>query len=184
MAGGVRAWLAKRPLEFPALRLIWLVPLAFLPQWFTFFWSTTRLLLSDQAAAVVLVTSQLLLFLFAWANRRHRAFWWLICGLLLNLLVIVLNGGLMPISPTTVNRLVPEQPVTTAELGTRLRGSKDILLPEDEIRLPWLADRFLTPSWSPQRAAFSAGDVLIAIGAFVFLWSAGGVQPAKSLPEV
>jgi hypothetical protein len=145
-----------------------------------FFWPPTRSLVNDATAAVVLVSSLLLLLIFVWANRQHHAFWWLGLGLFLNLLVIVLNGGLMPISPETLSQLRPHaQPSEDWQFGQWLRGSKDIVLPEEETRLAWLSDRFLLPDWAPNRLGFSLGDVLISMGAFWLLWQAGG-SPATA----
>lgn len=176
IAGWLRAWYHGSRLALPELHLLWLVPLAFAPQWLAFFWPPTRGWVTMQVAAVILVGSQVLLLLFAWANRRHRAFWWLGLGLLLNLLVIVLNGGLMPVSPETLSHLIANSNPEDWPVGQRFGTSKDIILPEQETRLAWLSDRFLSPAWLPPPSAFSLGDVLIAIGAFWFLWQAGAVQ--------
>jgi hypothetical protein len=170
----LRARLTGNAFRLSEARATWLVVVAFIPQWLTFYWGPTRRLASETTAAIVLVTSQTLLLFFAWRNRNQGAFRWLGLGLLLNWLVICLNGGLMPISPETVSRLAPEVDASKIELGVRLGGSKDIVLPEAEMYLPWLADRMLTPAWWPQRAAFSVGDIFVAIGAFWWFWQAGG----------
>jgi hypothetical protein len=173
VVGLLRAWLHKRPYRIPEMRLGWLAPLAFVPQWLVF-WSPMREAIDNRVVAVILVSSQVLLLIFAWANRQYRAFWWLGFGLLLNLLVIMANGGLMPISPETVEQLGISPPSEGWTIGQRLGYSKDALLLEEATRFAWLSDRFLTPSWWPSRVAFSVGDVLIAIGAFWFFYSAGG----------
>jgi hypothetical protein len=174
LAGQARAWSGGRHLSAPSLRLVWLVPVAFLPQWLAFFLPATRRLITDNLAAVVLVGSQFLLLIFAWRNRHQPGFWALGLGLALNLLVITLNGGLMPISPQTVARLGPDVPSETWQVGGRFGTSKDVILPSTDTRLGWLSDRFLLPTWFPYRVAFSLGDVFIAGGAFWFLWMLGG----------
>ncbi len=90
----------------------------------------------------------------------------MLVGLMLNLIVIVANGGWMPISPETASHLVGNTVAQTFALGSRL-GQKDILLASQNMRLAFLADRFLLPSWFPYKAAFSLGDVFIAVG---ILW--------------
>jgi hypothetical protein len=184
LAGEARAWCQGHPLSPPALRRLWLVPIAFLPQWFAFNLAAGQDLIPDRLAALILVVSQLLLLVFAWCNRDRPGFWALIVGLGLNLLVISLNGGFMPITPETLKQLYPSLPPGW-EVGGRLGGSKSILLPAAATHLLWLSDRFLLPSWSPHRVAFSLGDACIAAGAFWVLWaSAGsGERLAGAIPD-
>lgn len=173
-AGQVRAWLGGRSLHIPDLQIAWLVPVAYLPQLVAFQLPATRRILSDPIVAGALINSLLLLLIFAWANRKQPGGWLLGIGLILNLAVIALNGGLMPISPENVARIAPNAPANSWEVGQRMWTSKDIVLPTTEMRLPWLSDRFLLPDWIPYHVAFSFGDILIALGAFWLLWSLGG----------
>ena len=173
-AGLLRAWYNKQQYTLPDLQAVWLVAVAFVPQYFVFYWRSTNELLSMELAAVVLISSLILLLVFVWLNRRIAPFWVLGVGLALNLLVICFNGGLMPVSPETVQRVLTKIPIETFEVGQRLAGTKDVLLPEAATRLPWLSDRFVMPRWIPFWGGFSLGDLLIAIGAFWLLWRAGG----------
>jgi hypothetical protein len=131
-------------------------------------------------ARVALVGSQALLIVFAAANWRKPGFWALGLGLILNFLVIVLNGGLMPISPHLLERYLGPSSTGLWQVGERMGYSKDIILPISETRLWWLSDRFTLPEWSPYKVAFSVGDIIIGLGAFLLFWSLGG--PEKS-PE-
>ena len=171
-AGFLRAWWHKRHYGLPDLKLFWLVPLAFLPQWFAFYFPLTRGVVDKEWAGVALFDSQVLLLLFVWLNRRHIGLWLLGIGLALNLLVIVANGGLMPIAPETVRQLAPPATVEKLRIGARVGHSKDVLLPAERTRLVWLADRFVTPARLPLQSAFSLGDIVIVIGIIWLLWSA------------
>lgn len=177
-AGAARAWRRGRRLASPDLRQGWLVPLALMPQGIAFFVPATRHGIPRGVAAIALVSSQVLLLLFAWRNRQHPGFRMMGIGLTLNLLVIALNGGLMPISPQTATLLAPDRPESAWQVGERLGGTKDIVLPTPATRLPWLADRFILPAPGPWRAAFSLGDVLIGAGAFHLLWTLGRKSPS------
>jgi hypothetical protein len=178
--GLLRARLMNRSFQLPEIRWMWLVSVAIIPQILAFYLPATGQFFPKEAASVALVSSQLGLCLFVWMNRRTPAFWILGLGLLLNLTVILANGGLMPVSPETIMRLMPDLPAESWQIGERFGRSKDIVLLPSQTLFPWLSDRFVTPSWYPQSAAYSLGDVVIAFGAFYLLWQAGGGQPIPS----
>jgi len=91
----------------------------------------------------------------------------LLVGAALNFIVMAANGGFMPISFETADRLTQIN-LLDYPAGT-LFGAKDILLPPEQTRFEWLADRYLPPPWLPYQFAFSLGDVFIAAGAFWLL---------------
>lgn len=153
----------------PALRHAWLVIVFFLPQFLAFYLPATRDIFPNQLVAASLVISQLGLLAFCLRNWRATGMPLLALGLLLNLVVILANGGFMPISIETVAQLVPADVVARLPVGERLGVTKDILLAPEAIVFPWLADRFVPPVWFPYRFAFSAGDVFIGLGAFIIL---------------
>lgn len=128
----------------------------------------------DEWAPILLVGSQIILLVFVWINRKKPGFWMLGAGLALNFLVIVLNGGLMPISPENVRKVYPDVPADWWQVGERLGNGKDIVLTPSTTRLWFLSDRFLLPEGLGFQVAFSLGDVLIALGAFWLLWTLGG----------
>ena len=173
LAAGLLAGLAwagwrRQPYLAPELQYLWLVFIAFLLQIFV-----TRLSgISTGLVAVCLLVSQILLFGFAWANRRISGVPVLICGVLLNLIVMTANGGFMPVSLSTASCLLPEQRLHDVQPGSRI-GQKDILLRPQDTRFEWLADRYLTPARFPFHSAFSLGDVFIAIGTFWILAKPG-----------
>ena len=165
LASLFRASLNGQKLKTVRLEHEWLVLVGIIPQLITFQIPATSSSLPDKFAPFILVSSQILLLVFAWLNRKQPGFWLLAAGLLLNFTVILLNGGLMPISPATVEKLLPGNNLNF-QVGERLGTTKDILLPEAQTYLYWLSDRFTFPAWMSYRVAFSLGDILIAMGAF------------------
>lgn len=172
----LRAVFRRRWLNVPILRLGWLVFASLIPHLLAFNLPSTRASISDMAAAMILITTQGMLLVFAWANRRQPGFWMLGLGLVLNLLVIIANGGWMPISPETIQSIAPHAAPGSWQIGQRLGSSKDIVLLASQTRLYWLSDCLLLPAWIPYRAALSIGDVLIAVGAFQALWTAASAN--------
>jgi hypothetical protein len=160
--------LRGHPYRPPTLNHIWLVFVGFLPQFLAVYLGSSRASFPDWMAASVIVTSQLVLLIFAWLNRHLAGMLILMIGLVLNMVVMVANGGFMPINPNTAERLVGAEKISSFELGSRI-GYKDILLSAKETRLEWLADRFLPPVGFPYQVAFSLGDIFIALGAFWML---------------
>ncbi|MEZ4720110.1 MAG: DUF5317 family protein, partial [Caldilineaceae bacterium] len=100
LAGVLRAW--RNGCSFHpsySVRGLPVLVIAFLPQLLAFYVPVTRTLTTLRSASVALITSQALLLIVVWLNRRFWAFWLMGAGLLLNLTVILANGGMMPISP-------------------------------------------------------------------------------------
>ncbi len=156
------------PYQPPVLKHLWLVFIAFLPQFAILYLPEVRAQIPDAGAAAILIASQLLLLGFAWLNRKMPGMTILLIGVALNLIVMAANGGFMPISPQTASRLVPPEILQEIPVGSRF-GTKDILLLPEQTRFEWLADRFLPPAGSPYQVAFSLGDVFIAVGVFFLL---------------
>jgi hypothetical protein len=180
IAGLARTRIQRLPYQAPELKWLWLVILAFFTQWLAFRLPVSWMNLNSKWAAAALVGSQIALLVFAWANRRQPAFGLLGIGLLLNLVVIVANGGLMPITPETVAHLTKAEPGLIWQVGERLGTGKDIVLNAEATRLWFLSDRFLLlPDGVDFQVAFSLGDVLIAGGAF---WLLLAPQDRKQVP--
>jgi hypothetical protein len=169
LGGLLRSRITGKPYRAPELKKIWLVLAAVLPQLLIFQIPFTAKWFSSSWAAVVLVASQLVLLVFIWFNRDKAGIKILGLGLALNLLVITLNGGLMPIAPETVLALYPEIPLSAWQIGSRPGMSKNILLPAGDTRLAWLSDSILLPEWFPWTRALSPGDLFIVLGVFWLL---------------
>lgn len=160
----------------PRLQQEWLVVIAFVPQLPAFYLPFTDHLIADSVAALMLTLSQGLLLLFGWRNRHHRAFYLLTLGLLANFLVIISNGGLMPMSPETLGRLVSPERAAAWQIGERIAQTKDRLIREEETYFALLSDRFVLPQWTGYAIAYSIGDCIVALGAFWLLWDGGKSQ--------
>ena len=86
-------------------------------------------------------------------------------GVLANGLVILLNGGRMPVSATAaaaVGRQADFEQMAA-------EGSYLHQVLADDARLPFLADVLPTPSWLPGNYVYSVGDLLIMAGLFVLV---------------
>ena len=173
-AGFLRAFLGKRSLQPFEVKYLGLVFAAFIPQALVFVTPISRGWLPESWVPWVLVLTQLILLCFAVINLRKPGFWLLTIGLALNLLVISLNGGLMPISPVTAQHFMPNAPVGAWRVGERLDNSKDIVLMPAQTTLAFLSDRFVVAYGAGHHVSFSLGDSLIWLGVVWALWSMGG----------
>ncbi len=154
----------------PFFEATWLVLLGFLPQLLVIYLPATRGYFSDGLASTSLVFSLLLLLAFAIVNRHLSGMYLLMLGLGCNLLVIMVNGGFMPLPVETASELWSQPALATLNVGERISsGSKDVLLQGEQIILPWLADRFSPPASISYRFAFSLGDIFNAFGAYYML---------------
>lgn len=177
--GMVVMWARRQSYRPPDLQYLWLVFLAYLPQFAIIYIPGIRQQVSDLWAAIHLTASQLLLLGFAWLNRKLPGMLILLIGAALNFAVMTANGGFMPISPQTASRIFTREELNEISLGERI-GIKDILLEPQDTRFEILADRFLPPAWSSYQAAFSLGDVFLAVGVF---WLLAQPQQNKTEPK-
>ncbi len=107
------------------------------------------------------VTVVLLAVLFA--NRDQPGFWLIGLGIFLNLIVISVNGGSMPVSMAGAARLgLPADPVAFHQQY----GTANILMNEGA-RLGFLGDVIVWPAPLPAKV-MSIGDLILAVGAFIF----------------
>lgn len=120
---------------------------------------------SDLPRRSLIIISYLILLSFVAFNLRRPGIAILAVGLVLNFLPIIANGGLMPVTPATLEAAGYHLDVAPGEWVPR---SKDVLLEREKTRLWFLTDRFV---WRdlPTARAFSPGDVLIAAGLLLTL---------------
>jgi uncharacterized protein DUF5317 len=118
---------------------------------------------SDAVARGLWLASYGLLFAASLMNRAIRGIPLIASGMAFNVLAILANGGHMPALPRALAGAHRDFDVHA--------NSVSLVHPH----LPWLVDRWAVPSWLPFGNVFSLGDVLIAVGAFVFVVAA--MQP-------
>ena len=82
----------------------------------------------------------------------------------LNLAAILTNGGRMPATPEAME---------AAGLNFAVKHNS---VAAAEPNLSWLVDRFAAPDWVPLTNVYSVGDVIIALGAVVLVFSATGAR--------
>jgi hypothetical protein len=171
VAGLIRARMKSSAYLPSGLKYLWIILVSFIPQWLVFFLPATRQVISDQWVPFFLIGSLLVLIAFVWLNRRQPGIWLMGLGLVLNLVVICLNNGWMPISPETLDQLLVSS--STWQLWQRHGFSKDMVIPINETRAWILSDVFRINFLHIYKVAFSFGDILVASGIYAYLWSAG-----------
>ena len=129
--------------------------------------------------SILFLLSYPFLLIFAWRNRRLAGAWMLGLGVFLNFVVILVNGGFMPISPDTLVRLNLNTSPDQWQTNTHRHHSKGIILLKSETLLWELSDIFVLPPPFPLPTAYSLGDVFIAGGAFLLLQKAMGNDAAR-----
>jgi len=151
------------------LRWGWLAPLAFLMQAYLIFFPAERAgdLLSPRS--LLLVASHVLLFVVIWQNRQLSGIKIIGMGLLLNFLVMIVNGGFMPITPETLARIGYDGNAAQLETGYIVGRTKNVVAEPGEASLWFLSDVMVIPRPFPIPTALSLGDLLIVLGVFLFL---------------
>jgi hypothetical protein len=115
------------------------------------------------------VASLVLLLVFVWRNRRLAGVLILGVGVICNLVVIVANGGFMPVAPETLVEINPGSTIEQWPEGVHYSNSKDVIRMRENTRLWVLSDVLVSPPPLPGAVAFSVGDLLIAAGIVVLL---------------
>jgi hypothetical protein len=147
----------------------WLAPLAFLMQAYLIFFPAERAGDPLSARSLLLVASHILLFVVIWQNRHLGGIKLIGIGLLLNFLVMVVNGGFMPITPETLVQIGYDGNASQLETGYIVGRTKNVVMAQGEARLWFLSDLLVIPKPFPIPTALSAGDLLIVLGVFFFL---------------
>ena len=162
------------------LRSAWVAALALALQW-PLLRAHAGPVQSIRAQQVLFLLSYVLLLLFVWRNRRVMGIQVVGLGVICNLLVIIANGGWMPITPETLTQINPRTALEQWQPGLHYGYSKDIILLREETRLWALSDILVLPYPFPRPTAFSLGDLLIALGIMALFHNPGTRQASGTL---
>jgi hypothetical protein len=150
-------------LAYMKLRGGWLFPLLLVAQFVIF-------ALQDKVAIIAKLSNTLFLLvyviglLFLWLNRNQPGFIIIFVGVLLNFIVMAVNGGRMPVSVEAAQFLGREY-IDALQAG--VYGKHQAIT--RETLLPFLGDIIpLSPPY-PRQQVISIGDVIINVGAFFFI---------------
>lgn len=173
----IGTWRGGRMANLAEVRWRW--PLLFV---FAMLWQRIPFLMvrewpALQPAVVWLyLSSYALLAVAVGLNWDDPAFRWIGLGLLLNFLVIALNGGRMPVWSTAVDIARLKVDLTTAGAAT----SPHTLMTE-ATRLKFLGDVLPLPPPYPRPRVLSIGDVFLAVGiAFLLIRGMGTRRERRS----
>ncbi len=128
-------------------------PFTFLP------WHT-----SDGVARALWLVSYGLLVCGAFVNRKVTGVPVIAAGMVVNIAAVVANGGHMPALPSALR---------AAGLGLHAHFNSEVSATP---HLPWLVDRWAVPRFVHAGNVFSVGDVVIALGAIVLVFTAMGAR--------
>jgi len=110
--------------------------------------------------------SYALIAVFFVLNWRVVTLWVMAVGMLMNALVIVVNGGYMPSSPealTCAGRVVFAEALQNPESDPPFTYANTVLMSADT-KLNFFGDWICIPNWVPFANAISLGDVVLMLG--------------------
>lgn len=112
-----------------------------------------------------------------WFNLHIAGVPLIALGISMNLVVLVANGGYMPVSLRALERINAVDMAGHLAAGERIMHSVAMT---DSSRLPWLADWVIVPAVLSIMAVASPGDVLIGTG-FTYLLVCGMIGRPNGL---
>lgn len=115
---------------------------------------------------LILNLSQLALVFLFLLNRHVPGAKLFAFGIALNVLVMMVNGGWMPVTPEMAHFVHPDRPVVEA---ARPSISKNVILPRSETNL-WILSDIIPVTLIWRRNAVSIGDIVLVAGAAQFIF--------------
>lgn len=145
------------------LEKIWIVILAFVIQIAGQIFAAKGFTLFDGQGIVLQVVVYCMLLTWFWMNRHYLGILVIGAGCLMNALVIMANGGRMPVDEALVKALISDN-----ELIRQLADDGKHIIAGKGIKLRFLADIIHPPyffSWGMQ--VVSIGDLVVAAGLLI-----------------
>ncbi|OPA74057.1 hypothetical protein BVG16_25230 [Paenibacillus selenitireducens] len=139
-------------------------PLLLLLQFFMFYFQD-QVQFFNQISGYFFMVVYIVGLYVLWLNRNEPGFWYIFIGVGLNFLVMVLNGGRMPVSLEAAKVL---DPIYTQMLKDGVTVTKHIML-DDSTHLSFLGDIIPISSPYPRTQVISIGDIVMNIGIFIYL---------------
>lgn len=143
----------------------YLIVAAFLLEFLTVYFSSKGYKFFTNNIFYIHFLSYCLLFIGIYFNISKLSFKLVMIGTFLNFIVIILNGGQMPVSHDAMVKAGLAEDINAmlnGEVITHTFIAKDTIL-------KFLGDIFILPKPYPRPKVFSAGDVFMAIGVFIYL---------------
>jgi hypothetical protein len=154
-----------------SLRAQWLLFTAIALQVVAFPFGSLPWRTGETAASLLWLASYALLIAAAVVNRRIAGVPVVAAGLGMNVAAVAANGGTMPVLPEAMR-------AAGESYASQANSTADA-----DPNLALLVDRWAAPDWIPFANVFSVGDVVIAVGAFVIVLAAMGVQLPRPAPR-
>lgn len=117
-----------------------------------------------QASGYIYIIVYIVGLVFLFMNRHHKGFFLIWIGVLLNFIVITLNGGRMPVSIESASVLDPS---FIDAIKNELYAKHSALTAET--KLGFLGDIIPLSNPYPRTQVISIGDVVMNIGIFLFI---------------
>jgi hypothetical protein len=142
-----------------SLKHPWLIALSFFIQFGAIY------IFQDQLLQAVII-SNLCLLIFCYLNMKVTGFKYMATGIFLNLVVMIVNKGRMPVDVNAAKILSPD------DVPALLAGEygKHIALSENT-HLNFLGDIFFLQNPYPRPIIISLGDIVLSLGVILFLYS-------------
>ena len=160
LRGGKLTGLADLPLE-----KVGLVITAFLIQYSLVFFGEGGYNLFSNWGVYLHILSYLLLLIAIWYSRSIRGMKIIGLGVLVNFIVILSNGGRMPVSVEALSRTGLDEMLPL--LTSKAYVIHTILTPNSRLKL--FSDIIPLPPPYPRPRVLSIGDIIMAVGVFVLI---------------